>query len=132
MRTSWILCAALAALTVTSAAAAKSLVRDFSGSGNTTTADFTVEGPWLLDWRLDGRYESLIALDIALIDSRTGRHVGRVLHTKYRGNGVKLFQEGGTYRLRISSTLADWRVKIEQITPEEAEQYTPRRKEPGL
>ena len=131
MRSSRILCAALAALLVTSVATAKSLVRDFSGSGNTTTADFTVEGPWLLDWRLDGRYESLLALDIALIDAKTGRHVGRVLHTKYRGNGVKLFQEGGTYRLRISSTLADWRVKIEQITPEEADQYTPRRENTG-
>ncbi len=127
MRSTWILCAALCALLTQSVAVGKSLVRDFRGTGNTTTADFTVEGPWLLDWRLDGRYESLIALDISLIDSTSGRHVGRVLHTKFRGNGVKLFDEGGTYRLRISSTLAEWRVKIEQITPEEAEQYTPRR-----
>ena len=126
MRTTWITGVAIAALLAASAAYGKTLVRDFRGSGNKTTTDFTVEGPWLLDWRLDGSYESLIALDIALIDSTTGRHVGRVLHTKYRGNGVKLFHEGGTYRLRISSTLADWRVKIQQITPEEAEQYTPR------
>ena len=122
----------MAAMLTASTALAKSTVREFSGSDNTTTADFTVDGPWLLDWRLDGSYESLLALDIALIDSKTGRHVGRVLHTKYRGNGVKLFQEGGTYRLRISSTLAQWRVKIQQITPEEAEQYTPRRENPGL
>ncbi len=52
--------------------------------------------------------------------------MGRVLHTKFKGNGLKLFAEGGTYQLRISATLARWRVKIEQITPEEAEQYTPR------
>jgi len=132
MRTTWIACAVLAALMAASAAVGKSLVREFSGSGNTTTADFTVEGPWLLDWRLDGTYENLVALDISLIDSRTGRHVGRVLHTKFRGNGVKLFNDGGTFRLRISSTLAKWRVKIEQISPEEAEQYTPRRERPGL
>lgn len=132
MRLTSIYCVALVALLTHSVAIGKSTVRDFSGSGNTTTADFTVEGPWLLDWRLDGRYESLLALDIALIDSKTGRHVGRVLHTKYRGNGVKLFDEGGTYRLRISSTLADWRVKIQQITPEEAEQYTPRKDNAGL
>ncbi|MEO1202026.1 MAG: hypothetical protein AAFX10_04910 [Pseudomonadota bacterium] len=132
MRYTWILCVASAALLLQSVAVAKSLVREFRGSGNSTTADFTVEGPWLLDWRLDGRYETLIALDISLIDSSTGRHVGKVLHTKFRGNGVKLFEEGGTYRLRISSTLADWRVKIEQITPEEAEQYTPRRRAPSL
>jgi hypothetical protein len=94
----------------------KTVVREFSGNKNTTTAVFTVEAPWLLDWRLD----------ISLIEARTGRHVGRVLHTKYKGNGVKLFDEGGTYQLRVSSTLARWRIRIEQITAEEAELYTPR------
>ena len=102
-------------------------VREFSGNGNTITAMFTVESPWLLDWRLDGDFDTLIALDISLLDARTGRHVGRVLHTKYKGNGVKLFDESGTYQLRVSSTLARWRIKIQQITDEEAELYTPRR-----
>ena len=92
-----------------------------------TTAEFRVDGPWLLDWRLDADYEHMVALDISLIEARTGKHIGRVLHTQYRGNGLKLFEEGGVYRLRISSTLARWRVKIEQITPEEVEQYTPRK-----
>jgi hypothetical protein len=112
---------------LSSAASGRSLVREFKGNKNFTTAEFTVDGPWLLDWRLDADYESLVALDISLIESRTGKHLGRVLHTKYRGNGLKLFEEGGTYKLRISSTLARWRVKVEQITPEEIEQYTPRR-----
>lgn len=115
------------ALLLASMATGKSLVREFSGSAAATTAEFSVQGPWLLDWRLDGDYEQLIALDIALIDSRSGRHLGRVLHTKFRGNGVKLFNEGGVYRLRVSSTLAKWRIKIEQITEEEAELYTLRR-----
>lgn len=119
----------LVASLLASVAFGKSLVTEFRGSEGTTTTDFDVEGPWLLDWRLDGDYEQLVALDISLIDAPTGRHVGRVLHTKHRGNGVKLFHEGGTYRLRISSTFARWRVRIEQITPEEAEQYTPRREE---
>jgi hypothetical protein len=106
---------------------AKQTVREFSGTGNTTTATFTVQSPWLLDWRLDGDYDKLIALDIALVDGRTGRHIGRILHTKYKGNGVKLFDEGGTYQLRVSSSLARWRIRIDQITEEEAELYTPRR-----
>ena len=80
----------------------------------------------MLDWRLDGDYDQLVALDISLIDSSSGRHLGRVLHTKHKGNGVKLFEEGGVYRLRISSTLARWRIRIEQITAVEAEQYTPK------
>lgn len=114
-------------LQVAIVASAGDVVRTFEGSDNTTTAAFAVDGPWLLDWRLDGDFDSLIALDIALVDAKTGRHVGRVLHTKYKGNGVKLFQEGGRYQLRVSTTLARWRIKIEQITPEEAELYTPRK-----
>lgn len=107
-------------------AGAEQLVKEFSGTGNTTTAMFTVEAPWLLDWRLDADYQALTALDITLVEARGGRHVGRVLHTKRKGNGLKKFDEGGTYQLRISSTLARWRIKIIQISEEEAELYTPR------
>ncbi len=118
---------ALAALLLAPVANAQNLVREFSGTGDAETADFFVEGPWLLDWRLDGDYSAMLALEIHLIEARGGRHVGRVLRTQRRGNGVKLFEEGGSYRLRISSTLARWRIRIEQITEEEAELYTPRR-----
>lgn len=112
---------------LTSIASAIETVKEFSGRGNTVTAIFMVQSPWLLDWRLDGDYDSLVALDITLIDANNGRHVGRVLHTKYKGNGVKLFDEGGRYQLRVSTTLGRWRIKIQQITDEEAKLYTPRR-----
>ncbi|MDH3613298.1 MAG: hypothetical protein OEU90_14535 [Gammaproteobacteria bacterium] len=112
---------------VASLTGASQTVKEFSGSANTTTPMFTVDSPWLLDWRLDGDYDSLVALDITLVEARTGRHVGRVLHTKYKGNGVKLFNDGGSYQLRVSSTFGRWRIKIQQITHEEAKLYTPRR-----
>ncbi len=118
---------AVAGLAVAGAAGAKQLVKEFRGSGNTVTSTFTVEGPWILDWRLDGDFDTMIALDVTLIDARNGKHVGRVLHTKYKGNGVKLFEEGGMYQLRVSSTLARWTFKVLELTPEEAEEYTPRR-----
>ena len=117
----------LSALLFAVPAMAKDLVREFSGQGNTTTASFTVESPWIIDWRLDGDYDTLVALDVTLIEARTGRHVGRVLHTKAKGNGVRLFNLTGRYQLRISSTLARWRLKVEQLTEEEAELYKPRR-----
>ena len=124
----WIRLLTIAALLpVALLASASTVVRQFQGTDSTTTAEFKVDGPWLLDWRLNGDYDNLMALDIALIDAGTGRHVGQVLHTKYKGNGVKLFSEGGRYQLRVSSTLARWEIKIEQITPEEAELYTPRK-----
>jgi len=107
-------------------ASSKELVRQFTGSSNVTTASFTVESPWLLDWRVDGDYDTMVAIDISLVEAHTGRYVGRVLHTKRRGNGLKLFNESGSYQLKISTTLARWTIKIEQLTPEEAELYTPR------
>ena len=109
---------------------AAELVREFSGDKSTTTPAFDVDGAWLLDWRLDADYEALVALDITLIDAATGAHVGRVLHTKRKGNGLKLFRKGGRYQLRISTTLGRWRVKIESITDDEIERYTPKRTEP--
>ncbi len=108
------------------------LVREFNGTGNTTTASFTVESPWILDWRLDSDYEMKIALDIVLVDAQTGRFVGGVKsgsrnNVTNRSNGVRLFKTGGRYKLRISSSLARWSIKIEQLTEEEAELYTPRK-----
>ena len=107
-------------------AQAKIRVAEFKGDGDTTTAIFRVESPWILDWRLDGDFDQLVGLEITLVEARNGRHVGRVLYTKRRGNGVKLFHSAGLYQLRISSTLARWTVKIDQLTREEAELYTPK------
>jgi len=105
---------------------AEATVKEFRGTGNLTTPVFTVEEPWILDWRLDGDYEQMVALDITLVEARTGKLVGRVLHTKRKGNGVKLFKDAGEYQLRISSTLARWTLKVKQLQPEEEELYTPR------
>jgi len=107
-------------------AGASELVREFSGTKSKTTVEFTVESPWILDWHLNSDYGQLVALDITLIEARTGRHVGLVKHTKRIGNGVRLFHLDGTYRLRISATLARWRIKIEQLTDAEAELYEPK------
>ena len=117
--------AAVLALLVSLAQGAQ-LVREFNGTNNSTTPAFTVEAPWILDWRLYGDYEQLVALEVTLVDAKTGRHVGQVVSTKRKGNGVRLFTQGGTYQLRVSGSLARWTLKIQQLTPEEAELYTPR------
>jgi len=122
--------AVLAALLVTDAGA-DSLVREFKGNDDTVTTAFTVEGPWLLDWRLDADYDQMMALDVWLVDAETGFAVGRVLEKKYRSNGVRLFEDGGRYKFRVSTTLGRWSLKVRQLTPEEAEAYTPKRR-PGL
>lgn len=117
--------AALLMLVVSSVQGAQ-LVREFRGSNNSTTPSFTVEAPWILDWRLDGDYDQLVALDVTLVEAKTGRHIGQVLHTKRKGNGVRLFKQGGTYQLRVSGSLARWTLKIQQLTPDEAKFYTPK------
>jgi hypothetical protein len=119
--------AVLALLSLTMGAVqAAQLVREFRGTNNSTTPAFTVEAPWILDWRLDGDYDQLVALDVTLVEAKTGRHIGQVLHTKRKGNGVRLFKQGGTYQLRVSGSLARWTLKVQQLTPEEAELYTPK------
>lgn len=102
------------------------VIREFQGSSSITTPEFVVKAPWLLDWRVNGDYANVIGLDIDLLDAKTGLHAGRVLKTKQAGNGVKLFDKGGRFRLRIDASLARWHIKIEEISKQEAKLYTPR------
>ena len=104
------------------------LVGRFTGSGSGETAEFEVRAPWLLDWRVNGDFPQMLAIEVSLIEARSGTHAGYVLKTKQRGNGVRLFQEGGLFRLKVDATLAEWILKVEQLSRDEAEQYTPRGK----
>ncbi len=104
------------------------LVGRFTGSGSSETAEFEVQAPWLLDWRVNGDYPQMLAIEVSLIEAKSGTHAGYVLKTKQRGNGVRLFQQGGHFRLKVDATLAQWILKVEQLSRDEAEQYTPREK----
>ena len=102
------------------------VVAEFSGSRSMQTAEFEVEGPWILDWRVTGDYARDMAIDVTLIEARTLRHIGNVLKVKWAGNGVRMFDESGRFFFRVDSTLTDWTLKVEQLTREEAELYTPK------
>jgi len=103
---------------------AEILIRDFKGSQSITTSEFDVSSPWLIDWRVNSNYKENMALEVSLVDARTGFLVGRIFKTKYAGNGVKIFNDGGRYRLRISSSFTNWNFKIKEITISEAESYS--------
>ena len=107
-------------------ASAKTRVTEFSGTGMATTAEFSVRAPWILDWRVNSDYQGSLAIEISLVDATTGFHSGLILQTKRPGNGVRLFNKSGKYRFRVSSSLARWTLKVEQLTRAEAELYTPR------
>ena len=108
------------------AAGAEELVREFKGTESTITSTFDVDGPWLLDWRVNSNYSRFMAIDIVLLDGQTGFQVGRVKHKKEPDNGLRLFKTGGRYKVRVDSSHTRWQVKIIQITEAEAERYTPR------
>jgi len=105
------------------AASGKELVREFKGNGTKFTAEFEVSAPWVVDWRVTSNLSP--SVEVNLIKAGTGVFVGSVLKTKMTGNGVRLFDEGGRYQFRVHSTMADWTLRVEQLTREEAEQYTP-------
>ena len=107
-------------------AGGKVLVKEFSGTGMATTAKFEVHAPWILDWRVNSDYQGSLAIEISLVDATTGFHDGLILQTKRAGNGVRMFNQSGKYRFRVSSTLVRWNLKVEELTREEAELYKPR------
>lgn len=106
-------------------ASGKVLIREFSGTGMGTTAEFEVRAPWILDWRVNSDYQRSLAIEVVLVDATTGFHAGLILQTKRAGNGIRLFNKSGRYRFRVSSTLTRWNLKVEQLTAAEAELYKP-------
>ncbi len=111
----------------TVSASAEELIVEFKGSGNRTTAEFNVRGPWILDWRINSDYTHMLSFDLDLVDGRTGVLKGSILRTKSLGNGVRLFNQSGCYRFRINGSFIDWHLKVKQLTPAEAELYKPRK-----
>jgi muconolactone delta-isomerase len=107
-------------------ASAERLIVEFKGSGKQTTAEFKVQGPWILDWRINSEYTRMLSFDLDLVDGRTGVLKGSVLRTKSLGNGVRLFNESGSYRFRVNGSFINWHLKVKKLTPAEAALYTPK------
>ena len=114
------------ALLLSAMAAGEELVVEFSGTGNRTTAEFQVDAPWILDWIINSDYDKMVSFDLDLVDAKTGVLVGNILRAKALGNGVRMFNTSGTYRFRINASFIRWNLKVKELTPEEAELYTPR------
>lgn len=110
------------------AVSAEQLVREFSGDRTKETAEFEVEAPWLIDWRVNSEFEESMGLAIILLHAPAGIHAGTVMKTKYRGNGLRMMDESGRFRFKVDAVLANWTIKVIQLTPEEAKLYTPKEK----
>lgn len=105
---------------------AEELIVEFKGTGNQTTAEFRVDSPWILDWRINSDYNKMVSFDLDLVDGQTGMLEGVVVRSKALGNGVRMFNTSGRYRLRINASFIRWHLKIKELTPAEAELYSPR------
>lgn len=114
-------------LLLAATAGSAGVVQEFSGTSSVTTADFEVDAPWILDWRVNGDFPAMLGLQVTLINAKNGTHVGQVVKVSDRAaDGVSLFNQGGRYRIRVDSTLARWNIKIEEISKDEAKLYTPK------
>ena len=60
--------AALLLIHASQSASAEELVVEFKGSGNRTTAEFKVRGPWILDWRINSNYTHMLSFDLDIVD----------------------------------------------------------------
>jgi hypothetical protein len=107
----------------------KELIREFKGSGNTTTAEFEVRAPWIVDWMTTGDYPGSMGFQVDLVTSPGGEYKGKIVSTKWIDNGVRLFNEGGRYRLQVKSNLVNWTLRVEQLNKLEAEAYIPKNKD---
>src|SRR5210317_2322623 len=92
--------AAFAVLLTTPPVFSKELVSEFKGSESRVTAEFEVKAPWIIDWRTNGDYPGSMGIQVSLLSSPGDEYLGKVVSTKYVDNGVKLFEEGGRYRLQ--------------------------------
>lgn len=107
-------------------AQAEELIKEFKGSRSTTTLEFEVQAPWIIDWRVSGDPSEVTAVDISMFNAATGAHEGVVLRKKSAGNGVRLMDQSGRFYFRVDAALLDWTLKVIQLTDKEAEAYTPK------
>jgi hypothetical protein len=105
---------------------AEQLVREFSGSRSLETAEFEVKSPWLIDWLVNSEFPNDMGISIDLLSAGTESYAGRIVKIKRPDNGLRLMNEGGRFRFKVDSAVANWRIKVIQLTEEEAELYAPR------
>ena len=107
-------------------ASAERLIAQFDGEANRNTGSFEVRAPWIMDWLVSGESGQYEVVDIALVNADTGAFQGVAVRSKTAGNGVRLFDQSGRFYFRVDASMMKWKIKVIQLTPDEAEQYKPK------
>jgi hypothetical protein len=92
----------------------------FTGKGNDRTAVFRTSGPWTLDWSIASDFPLLANFEMRLHDGASGEFTGTVIQLEGTGNGLKLFEDGGEFRLSIVASNVVWELEIAEVTVEQA------------
>jgi hypothetical protein len=92
----------------------------FDGKGDDMLPSFTVEGPWLIDWKAHSEYPLLAYFELRLLDASTGNPVGVVAQLEGRGRGLKMFEEPGTYKFEVISRNAVYEISVSEISESQA------------
>lgn len=94
----------------------------FDGEGNGRTAVFEIDGPWMLDWSLHSDAPSLAVFEMRLHEGASGDFIGRLMELHGTGNGLKLFEQGGTFQIAIVASHVAWELEISELSEEQAAQ----------
>lgn len=90
------------------------------GTDSERTPAFTVDGPWLLEWRTTSEFPLQSEIEIRLYDVDSGDYLGKVAEREGIGSGVRFFENPGRYQLVIIGTFVDWDILIEEIDEDRA------------
>jgi len=97
--------------------------QEFAGSDSGKSPEFTVGGPWMLDWRTKSEFPLLdSSIEIRLYNAGSGEYLGEVVEMNGTGSGVKFFENPGTYQFVIVAKSLDWELVIDEISAEQAAQ----------
>jgi hypothetical protein len=92
----------------------------FTGDSNSEAPSFTVEGPWILDWALRSEFPILANFELRLFDSESGEFIGTVAQLEGTGAGLKLFDDGGSFRLEVVAGNVEWEIEVTEVTRAQA------------
>jgi hypothetical protein len=95
-------------------------IQKLSGKDSRTLPAFTVDGPWTMDWSARSDALDLASIELRLHDGTTGEFIGMVAEVKGTGNGLKLFENIGTFQIVVVGTLVAWDIEIQEISEEQA------------
>ena len=93
----------------------------YSGAGTGQTQDFEMSGPWLLDWRVRSDTPLAARVELRLLEAENGDFIGRILDLNGVGGGLRLFEEGGHFRIAVIATLAEWEMEVSELDDAQAD-----------